>query len=289
MKRNTSRRRRSQARKRGSFKLSVPVIWGGAEESAARADRPRSHATSWRARLRTAFASIFASTRWISLTLLLGISAVVYFVGADSTYYVSDVHVLGTATLSQKAVADASGMAGMHIFWLNPADVAQRVAAMPSVLTTTVEIGWPNWAQITVSERTPVLVWDQAGDRFWVDKDGRLMQARQESSDLLLILSQQSDKLFVGEQVPSDVIAGALQLRQERPNIGPLFYEWGNGLSYEDGRNWRAYFGTGLDMNQKLVVYETLVADLDARGLRPKYVSVINKDKPFYRLVDSVN
>ena len=289
MSRHTSRHRRSQARKRGSFKLSVPVIWGGPEESAARAERPRSHATSWRARLRTVFTAIFASTRWISLTLLLGVGAVVYYVGADSTYYVSDVSVLGTATLSQKAVVDASGMAGMHIFWLNPADVVQRVAAIPSVLTATVEIGWPNWAHITVAERAPVLVWDQAGDRFWVDKDGRLMQARQESSDLLLILSQQSDKLFVGERVPSEVMAGALQLRQERPNIKSLFYEWGNGLSYEDGRNWRAYFGTGLDMNQKLVVYETLVADLEVRGLQPKYVSVINKDKPFYRLVDSVN
>jgi cell division protein FtsQ len=218
---------------------------------------------------------------------LLGIGAVVYFIGSDSNYYVSNIQVAGTDTLSQRAVADASGMEGMHIFWLNPADVAQRVAEIPSVMTATVEIGWPNWARIDVSERTPVLVWDQAGDRFWVDERGRLMQARQETSDLLLILSQQTDKLFVGDRIPIDVVAGALQLRQERPNITSLFYEWGSGLSYEDGRNWRAYFGTGLDMNQKLVVYEVLVADLLARGLKPKYVSVINKDKPFYRLVDA--
>ncbi len=288
MTRHKSRRRRSQARKRRSFKLSVPVIWRRSGESNARSERPTSHATSWRARFRAAFTLLFTSTRWISLVLLLGIATAVYFVGADQTYYISDIHVAGTNTLSRRAVADASGVEGMHIFWLNPADVAQRVAAMPSVMTATVEIGWPNWAHIDISERSPVMVWDQAGDRFWVDEHGRLMQARQETSDLLLILSQQTDKLFVGDRIPADVMAGALQLRQERPNIGSLFYEWGSGLSYEDGRNWRAYFGTGLDMNQKLVVYETLIADLQERGLQPKYVSVINKDKPFYRLADSL-
>jgi hypothetical protein len=113
------------------------------------------------------------------------------------------------------------------------------------------------------------------------------MQARHESSDLLLILSQQPTKLYVGERIPMDVVLGGLQLRQERPNIGSLFYELGNGLSYKDGRNWRAYFGTGVDMNQKLAVYEALVADIQARGLQPIYISVINKDKPFYRAVET--
>jgi hypothetical protein len=207
-------------------------------------------------------------------------------VGADATYYVTQVEVAGAATLSQRAIIEASRMEGMHIFWLDPAEAARGVAEIPSILTATVEIVWPGAANITVSERAPVLAWDQAGDRFWVDEEGRLMQARHEAPELLLILSQQPDRLFVGERIPFDVMAGALQLQQERPNIDSLFYEAGNGLSYEDGRNWRAYFGTGLDMNQKLAVYEALVVDLQARGLQPRYISVINKDKPFYHLAE---
>ena len=284
MKRNSSKRRRPQARRRRTFKLSVPVIWGRAEGRNQK--RSRLHAISWRMKLRAVFSALFSSPRWVSLLLLSGIGAAFYFVGLDSTYYISDIQVLGATTLSREAVVQASGIGGTHIFWLNPADIAQRVADIPSVSTVTVEIAWPNSARITIAERAPVIVWDQAGDRFWVDKEGRLMQARQELSDLLLVLSQQSDKLYVGERIPLDVLLGALQLRQERPNIGSLFYEWGNGLSYEDGRHWRAYFGSGLDMNQKLAVYEALVADLQERGLAPKYISVINKDKPFYRLVE---
>jgi hypothetical protein len=77
---------------------------------------------------------------------------------------------------------------------------------------------------------------------------------------------------------------GALQLRELRPNIDQLYYRPSGGLSYQDGRGWRAYFGTGRDMHQKLVVYETIVADLLAKGLTPEYISVSNQEKPFYRI-----
>jgi len=83
--------------------------------------------------------------------------------------------------------------------------------------------------------------------------------------------------------VPQDVLEGALQLRALRPNIEQLYYRPSGGLSYQDGRGWRAYFGTGLDMNQKLAVYETVVAKLLEQGIRPEYISVSNQHKPYYR------
>jgi cell division septal protein FtsQ len=181
-------------------------------------------------------------------------------------------------------VIEASGMENIHILWVDPVITANKVAAMPNVLTATVEIAWPNHAYITVSEREPVLVWDQAGDRFWVDATGQLMQARQYKSELLLILSQQTENLNPGDRIEKNILEGALQLRNLRPNINVLYYKSDTGLSYLDGRNWEALFGVGTDMNQKLVVYETLVDELMARDLQPEYISVINKEKPFYLL-----
>jgi len=289
------RLRRPQARKRRTFKLTVPVTWRSADGApsaksrGAKEKRPRRHAISWRVRVEALLSALFGSPRWVSFLLLAGVGCAFYFVGADSTYYISAVEVDGAATLSQEYVVDASGMDGMHIFWLDPAGVAQRVADIPSVLTATVQIEWPNRARITVVERTPVMVWDQAGDRFWVNADGRLMQARQESAGLLMVLSQEQETLYVGERIPPEVLTGALQLRQERPNIELLYYSRANGLCYLDGRNWEVFFGVGRDMNQKLAVYEALVADLLARGSQPRYISVINKDKPFYRLVEPVD
>ena len=83
--------------------------------------------------------------------------------------------------------------------------------------------------------------------------------------------------------VPHEVLEGALQLRALRPNIDKLYYRPSGGLSYQDGRGWRAYFGVGQDMHQKLVVYETVVAQLMERGIRPEYISVSNQYKPYYR------
>jgi hypothetical protein len=60
--------------------------------------------------------------------------------------------------------------------------------------------------------------------------------------------------------------------------VGPV-----NGGS---GRGWRVYFGTGLDMAQKLTVYERIVADLVARGLTPEYVSVSNQERPYYKSIN---
>ena len=82
--------------------------------------------------------------------------------------------------------------------------------------------------------------------------------------------------------VPPEVLAGALQLRELRPDIAELYYRPYGGLSYEDGRGWRGYFGSGTDMNQKLVVYETIVADLLTRGIQPAHISVSNQEKPYY-------
>jgi len=57
-----------------------------------------------------------------------------------------------------------------------------------------------------------------------------------------------------------------------------------HGLSYQDGRGWRAYFGVGINMGLKLAIYETLVADLVSRGIQPIYIDVSDPDAPFYRV-----
>jgi hypothetical protein len=82
--------------------------------------------------------------------------------------------------------------------------------------------------------------------------------------------------------VPQEVLQGALNLRKLKPSINELYYRPSEGLSYEDGRGWRVHFGTGTDMNQKLVLYETILADLLSRDISPVYISVSNKNKPYY-------
>jgi hypothetical protein len=84
--------------------------------------------------------------------------------------------------------------------------------------------------------------------------------------------------------IDPEVVRGAQHLKTLRVNIDVLYYDPVRGLSYQDGRGWRAYFGIGATMDTKLVTYETLVANLESRGLRPLYIDVSNPNAPYYRV-----
>ena len=128
------------------------------------------------------------------------------------------------------------------------------------------------------------LVRKQAGKSVWVDEFGKTFPARQHLSWLLpIIVDDATEPLGIDEHIPIDVLEGARQLKTLRPNIELLHYDVGQGLSYQDGRDWRGYFGTGNNMGTKLLVYETLIENLMSRGIWPKVVSVVEPGTPFHR------
>jgi cell division septal protein FtsQ len=175
-----------------------------------------------------------------------------------------------------------SGLVNRHVFAVDPGEAATRIGEMPGVVTATVTLVWPNQIAVRIGEDGPIAVWEQSGDQYWIDELGQLTKARAETTSLLVIRSEIGSPVDEDTFVGADVLAGALQLRELRPNIDVLYYRPGSGLSYQDGRGWRAYFGTGTDMSQKLAVYETLVEDLQRRGIFPVYISVTNQDRPYY-------
>ena len=240
------------------------------------------------------FKQLIFSSRWVSLALLLLCVASLYLVGTDVNFYLTHIPVAGVSSIPPADIVAASGLGGAHIFSIDPTDAATAITRLPGVISATVTIKWPNQVKIDIQEDTPVALWIQDGQQFWVNRSGQLTPARQELPGLLPIevepISPEADEevtVIVTATlpltfVPQTVIDGALQLRQLRPNIERLYYRTAGGLSYRDGRGWQAYFGVGDDMAQKLVVYETLVNDLLERGFSPVYISVSNKEKPYY-------
>ncbi|MDT8307714.1 MAG: FtsQ-type POTRA domain-containing protein [Anaerolineae bacterium] len=244
------------------------------------------------------------SSRWVSLLLVALCIAALVLIGLEEDFFITLVPVEGVASIPPSEIVQASGLGGTHIFAAEPQVAAMRVDEMPGVISATVSLEWPNHATISIREDSPVAVWEQAGQTYWVNKHGELVPARIDIPGILHIIAEMPGAAAVaalaGESaaaegreaaeedsgpllfVPEPVLAGALLLRELRPNIEALYYDPGAGLSYQDGRGWRAYFGTGTDMAQKLVVYETLVDDLLAERITPQYVSVQNQEKPFY-------
>jgi len=277
--------------------------------------RRRRRRNRWRLRLPTAgLKQLFVSSRWISLLLLLLTAASLTLIGLDESFYLTMIPVEGVSSIPPTEVVNASGLAGAHIFGVEPSAAADRIAEMPGVISSTVTLKWPNQAHVSIEEDTPVAVWEQGDERYWVNAEGELVPARIDLPGLLHIRAegagaavaltpvstseiaeetQTQDAAPEAEErtlfVPDEVLQGALQLRALRSNIDLLYYDMSGGLSYQDGRGWRAYFGSGTDMEQKLVIYEQLVEHLLERGVQPAYISVSDKETPFYRAGDNNN
>ena len=66
----------------------------------------------------------------------------------------------------------------------------------------------------------------------------------------------------------------------------PFTYVPGRGLVFTDERGWRVIVGQGPGMATRLQVLEWLAADLEARGLTPRFVDVRFSDAPYYSLTN---
>lgn len=226
--------------------------------------------------------NVALTSRWISLVLVTIAVWALISIGQNRNFYLSVIPVIGANSIPDSEIVKASSLEGRHIFAASPADAADQVRAISGVISATVMLKWPNEATIQITEDTPVAIWKQAGRTYWVNETGELLPARSMITGLLVIDSEAREPLKNDAVVPDPVLSGALQLRKLRSNIDHLYYSLRTGLSYQDGRGWRAHFGTGLDMEQKLVVYETIVDDLLERGLDISYISVRNQEKPYY-------
>lgn len=254
----------------------------------------------------TAIKGFVFSARWLSLGLLLFTIFALYVAATQENFYLTTIPVEGTITIPPSEIVSVSGLAGSHIFAADPHEAATRIAELPGIVSSKVKLAWPNEVYIEIVEDSPIAIWQEGSEQFWITKESQLIPARTHAIGLLTIeyevppTPSVMDESLEGEGetvdgvetavspqanvgfIPEKVLLGALQLRQLRPNIDKLYYRPSGGLSYQDGRGWRAYFGDGTDMNQKLVVYETIIADLAARGIQPQYVSVSNQEKPYY-------
>jgi hypothetical protein len=261
------------------------------------------------------------NARWISLGLLVLSVFALVDIYEEQRFYLTYIPVEGSVVISPEEIAKASGLAGRHAFSADPADAARKIGELPGIISATVTLRWPNEVFIKVNEEVPVAIWAENGHDYGVTQSGRLIPAVQLTPGLLRIESESKIKplSLIGEGtlnelkgqaenadgkssgreengssadqerpqtslafIPPDVLDGAMQLRELQPAIDKLYYKPAGGLSYQDERGWRGYFGTGLEMNQKLVVYEAIVADLTARGIQPEYISVSNQKKPYY-------
>jgi len=244
---------------------------------------------------------VYVSMRWFSLSLVVALLLVLVLVFTRDIFYIHEIFVGGTKYLTPPEIFERSGLANMHLFWVDPAEVEATLMKDPSIANARVEVSWPpNMVQITITEREPALVWEQGGLRVWADVRGRIMALRRDDDKLVRVVVQNPSKsptspacpamglnnvLGPGTCIEAEIIAGALQFKALYPNVDVMVYDPAKGLGYHDGRGWVLWFGNGVDIVTKMAVYNKIVDSVLARGKRLVEVNVSDPDAPYYSLV----
>jgi len=265
--------------------LRTPVRRRRAQRREA-ASRPVAAGTTGMIQRRSGYLEAILSARMLSAVTVASLVVVLLMFIQSDAFYVRQIEVGGLVHLTAEEVFMLSGVANIHLFWVDPAEVRAQVLRSPSVADAEVRVGWPpHLIQIEIQEREPALIWEQAGVRTWIDVRGRVMQQRVDRTDLLRVVVEGSDApLGTDVVIPQDVVDAALQIRALRPDLEALIYDAVEGLGFQDPQGWRTWLGTGTNMAAKLNVYNAIVADLTARGIYPEFIDVGDVDAPYYRI-----
>jgi hypothetical protein len=220
----------------------------------------------------------------IVVTLL--ILLMVFFV--TDYFYVRNITVVGTNYLDEAEVFRYADIAEMHVFWIDPGVVRESIFQADVVADVRIEIGWPpDMVRIIIEEREPALVWVQGGVSFLIDLQGRRLRVLTEDEshpELIWIMTDGSVEGLPAfdKAIPIDAVNGALQLQLLLAGIQQLRYHPIKGLGFREPGGWDAWFGVGVDMPNKLVVYETLRDNLNDRGVTPVEINVAHLEAVYY-------
>jgi len=248
-------------RRRQRFEQSVPAVLG--RQAVARPVAPR--------------------PAWVLGGLVLAaLLAAGSWVGLSPRFYVTNVRVVGATRVPEEAILAASGLANLHIFWVNgPQAEAGILAQLPSVEEARVLCRLPADCTITVVERPPLLTWEGEEGFFWIDAAGGAFAAARPLEDGWLI----SGPLPTDGQglVEREVVTGLQELMRllgDQPV--PISYRPGRGLVLDDPAGWRVVLGQGTGMEQRLQVYAAVRTHLLKKGIKPRFVDVRFPQAPYY-------
>jgi hypothetical protein len=246
---------------------------------------------------------IYVSWRWVSGIIVVALLALLGFLMFSDIFRIHGVYVgytTPTHYLNSSDIFGRSGLANLHIFDIDPAKVEQALEVDPEIASAQVSVAWPNVVQIAITERQPALVWEQSGQRVWVDVSGRVMALRQDLPDLVRVVVEKPSKdvhlsncdrqgmdtiLGVGSCIDRDTVNGVLQFKAMYPNVTEVIYDTIKGLGYREGAGYLLWFGNGIDIPTKMAVFNAIIADLQARDIQPVEINVANPDAPYYTTV----
>ena len=154
-------------------------------------------------------------------------------------------------------------------------------------------VSLPNLVSVNVTERQPIIRWEQGGGYTWISEDGIAFRPHGELVGLIpvvalsapLVEGNESDPFTPAPFISTEMVQALKGLASHAPPGMPILYEKGYGFGWNDPRGWRAYFGVSAgDVELKIRVYEAMVNSLAQKGISPALINVMYPTAPYYRM-----
>lgn len=305
------RRRAAQAAKRQqqatqrAYRPMPPVTARGMAHAPARshgrADTRRFQTALGVSHSRPQLASLlpdaWSGRQLLSLIVIILLGAALYFAWTSPTFRVTEPLITGAARIPADQIAGALGINGQPVFVLNTDDLATRLRLnFPELASAEVTIGLPNQVEVRVTERQPIIFWQQGQGYTWIDASGVAFHPHGQADGLILVgalatppsgQAPTDDPLAPPPFIAPDLVKAIQILAPSAPPGSALIYHPTHGLGWNDNQGWQVFFGSDAqDIALKLQVYQSLVISLTQRNIYPAFISIEHADAPYYRMAE---
>ena len=184
----------------------------------------------------------------------------------------STTQIGGSQRISTQDIFTASQVEGHNIMLIRPADVAQRVAAVPGIAKATVHVRLPNQVLIDVQEHLPLVAWTAITSTVWLSADGsEVPQAGAPPSLSLTDLT--GAPLEEARPTWLLILPQLVDIRQALPDQTELSYGKFEGLYFRTPEGWTVWLGNE-GIVAKLALLEAARREITARGARPSVIDL---------------
>jgi len=181
---------------------------------------------------------------------------------------------------------------GRSVFLLLPDQVEQQALINNRELASVdLTVSLPNIVRVKVTERQPLIKWQQGDGYTWIDENGVAFRPRGEAQDLILVKAFDTPPTpFIPDTsgpapfISEEMVAAVQKLAPVVPTGMTITYTQDNGLGWSDPRGWKVEFGMPQDIALKIRVYEILSTWLVQRGISPAMINVAYPKTPYYRM-----